>query len=168
MAIATPRTWVVGEVVTAAMMNAEVRDQWNDVIASGTAYTPVWTATSVNPSLGNGTIVGRYKLLGKMCTATIEMVAGTTTTFGTGTWAFTVPFTAASPASTSANWVWCGAGRAHSATNWYTGTATVAKGTSTARAYSHTASQEWSPTQPHAWTAATTNYLHMQITYETT
>lgn len=33
MPLATPRTWVVGEVVTAAMMNAEVRDQFNSLIA---------------------------------------------------------------------------------------------------------------------------------------
>lgn len=29
MPLATPRTWVVGEVVTAALMNAEIRDQVN-------------------------------------------------------------------------------------------------------------------------------------------
>ncbi len=30
--MATPRTWVVGEVVTAALMNAEIRDQLNALI----------------------------------------------------------------------------------------------------------------------------------------
>lgn len=33
MPLATPRTWVVGETVTAALMNQEIRDQFNDVIA---------------------------------------------------------------------------------------------------------------------------------------
>lgn len=33
MKLATPRTWVVGEVVTAAQMNAEIRDQFNSLIA---------------------------------------------------------------------------------------------------------------------------------------
>ncbi|MFD9515954.1 hypothetical protein [Streptomyces sp. NPDC059979] len=32
--LATPRTWVVGEVVTAALMNAEIRDQFNALIAA--------------------------------------------------------------------------------------------------------------------------------------
>lgn len=32
--MATPRTWVVGEVVTAALMNAEIRDQLNSLIAA--------------------------------------------------------------------------------------------------------------------------------------
>lgn len=34
MMLATPRTWVVGEVVTAAHMNAEIRDQFNALIAA--------------------------------------------------------------------------------------------------------------------------------------
>lgn len=33
MPLATPRTWVVGETVTAALMNAEIRDQMNTLIA---------------------------------------------------------------------------------------------------------------------------------------
>lgn len=34
MMLATPRTWVVGEVVTAAQLNAEIRDQFNALINS--------------------------------------------------------------------------------------------------------------------------------------
>ncbi|MFD4740967.1 hypothetical protein ACFWNQ_26895 [Streptomyces virginiae] len=34
MMLVTPRTWVVGEVVTAAMMNAEIRNQFNALIAA--------------------------------------------------------------------------------------------------------------------------------------
>ncbi|MEU0716846.1 hypothetical protein ABZ498_06645 [Streptomyces lavendulocolor] len=33
MPLATPRTWVVGEVVTAALLNAEIRDQMNQLIS---------------------------------------------------------------------------------------------------------------------------------------
>lgn len=33
MPLASPRTWVVGETVTAALMNAEIRDQMNALIA---------------------------------------------------------------------------------------------------------------------------------------
>ncbi|HVK45080.1 MAG TPA: hypothetical protein VM429_09280 [Micropruina sp.] len=96
MALAVPRTWVVGEVVTAAMMNAEVRDQWNDMIAGGTAFTSTWTATGTAPALGNGTLASRYKLVGKMCDFIIKLTAGTTTTYGTGNWAFSLPFTVSS------------------------------------------------------------------------
>ncbi|MBT2439025.1 hypothetical protein J7E93_02590 [Streptomyces sp. ISL-36] len=167
MPLATPRTWVVGEFVTAAYMNAEIRDQFTDLIATWVAYVPAWTASSTNPAISNGTLTGRSKLVGKTCTAIVEMVAGTTTTFGTGTWQFSLPYTAANPAGTSANFVYCGAARAHSATAWFTGTTAVIKNQSTMKVFSHSASQEWSPSQPHSWTAATTNYLHAQITYET-
>lgn len=54
MPLATPRTWVVGEVVTAAQLNAEIRDQFNtvsadDVIARRTTdLTRTSTTTMAN------------------------------------------------------------------------------------------------------------------------
>ncbi|MGA4941785.1 hypothetical protein [Streptomyces cinereoruber] len=163
MALAVPRTWVVGEVVAAATLNAEIRDQFNDLISGWTTYTPAWTASTA-PSIGNGTLIGRYKTIGKLCTVQIEIVMGTTTTFGTGIWFFSLPFTAASPAGTSANWVYMGSSRAHSATTWYTGISAVVKGTSVLKGFSPA---DWSPTVPHSWVAASTNYGHLSVTYET-
>ncbi|WP_327160561.1 hypothetical protein [Streptomyces zaomyceticus] len=93
--VAVPRTWVVGEVVTAAYMNAEIRDQWLDMLAAWVTYTPSWTA-SVNPSLGNGSVVGRYKKVGRKVDFQIDLTMGSTTTYGTGAWSLTLPFTAAS------------------------------------------------------------------------
>ncbi|MFE1903803.1 hypothetical protein ACFW96_09045 [Streptomyces gardneri] len=167
MALAVPRTWVVGEVVAAATLNAEIRDQFLDLIAGWTSYTPAWTSTGTAPALGNGSLFGRYKVIGKKCTAAWEHVMGTTTTFGTGTWAWSLPFTAASPSSSSANFAFIGQGRGHSATTWYTGAASVLKGGSVARIFSHNTPTEWSPTQPHTWVGAATNYLHGEVTYET-
>ncbi|MFD0074249.1 hypothetical protein ACFVIY_17630 [Streptomyces sp. NPDC127166] len=94
MALAVPRTWVVGEVVTAAYLNAEVRDQFTDLLAAWTAYTPVWTATT-NPSLGNGTLVGKYRKIGRLVNFQIDLTMGTTTTYGSGAWSLTLPFAAA-------------------------------------------------------------------------
>jgi len=66
---------------------------------SGTAwqsYTPAWTASTTNPTLGNGTLVGRYCLLpNRTCIATIRLVIGSTTNIGSGTYLFTVPFLSA-------------------------------------------------------------------------
>jgi hypothetical protein len=66
---------------------------------SGTAwqaYTPVWTASTTNPTLGNGTLVGRYCLLpNRTCIAVIRLVFGGTTNIGSGTYLFTVPFVSA-------------------------------------------------------------------------
>lgn len=79
-----PRTWTVGETVTAAMLNSEVRDQFVSVFDAWTAYTPTWTAATTNPVLGNGTIVGRYIKVGRTVTFTAQLTIGSTSTFGTG------------------------------------------------------------------------------------
>ncbi len=55
------------------------------------SYTPNWTATTVNPSLGNGTITGRYQRIGNLYNTRIHLVIGSTTTFGTGSWFFSPP-----------------------------------------------------------------------------
>ena len=59
-----------------------------------TAYSPTWTGSSSNPFLGNGTLVGRYKEIGKTVFIYIKLTAGSSTTFGTGYWKFTLPVTA--------------------------------------------------------------------------
>lgn len=57
-----------------------------------TAFTPTWTTSGSAPSLGNGTVVGRWQLVGlKAYAIHIEFTAGSTTTFGTGTWSFALP-----------------------------------------------------------------------------
>lgn len=91
-----PRTWVVGEVVTAALLNQEIRDQITSMLDTWTSYTPTWTAATTNPSLGNGTIVGRYIKIGRTCTAVIKLTMGSTTTYGSGLYRFGIPFTSAS------------------------------------------------------------------------
>lgn len=137
----------------------------NIITGAWTAYTPAWSGTGT--SLGNGTIQGRYMLIGKTCTVNVEMVFGTTSNVGTGVYAWSLPFTAASPASSSANYVYSGAARGHAA-NWYTGTVSVTKGLNTARIFSHNSSPatEWAPTVPVTWAAASTNYIHFTLTYE--
>jgi hypothetical protein len=57
-------------------------------------YTPSWTAASVNPSIGNGSLEGWYKIVGKTCFVRGNIVIGSTTTFGSGEWYVSMPFTA--------------------------------------------------------------------------
>ncbi|MDG9717394.1 hypothetical protein [Streptomyces sp. DH24] len=90
-----PRTWVVGEVVSAATMNQEIRDQFNSMFAAWTAYTPAWTASSSNPSLGNATLTGRYMKIGRTVLCHINLTTGSTTTYGTGNYSFSLPAQAA-------------------------------------------------------------------------
>ncbi|MEU2062911.1 hypothetical protein [Streptomyces sp. NPDC013455] len=91
----TPRTWVVGETVSAAIMNQEIRDQFNSMFAAWTAYTPVWTASTTNPVLGNGTLTGRYMKFGRTVVCHINLTTGSTTTYGSGNYNWTLPFQAA-------------------------------------------------------------------------
>jgi hypothetical protein len=59
-----------------------------------TAYTPSWTAASSNPSIGDGTLEGWYKVVGKTCFVRGNIAMGSTTTFGSGEWYVSMPFTA--------------------------------------------------------------------------
>ncbi len=59
-------------------------------------YTPVWTSSlSPQPVLGNGTITGTYARVGDIIRATVLLTAGSTTTFGTSGWLFSLPVAAA-------------------------------------------------------------------------
>lgn len=58
-------------------------------------YSANWGASDANPSLGNGTLQGRYITIGKMCTVHIGLNIGSSTGKGGGEWSFTVPFTPA-------------------------------------------------------------------------
>jgi hypothetical protein len=68
-------------------------------IASFATYTPTWTADTTNPVIGNGTITGRYVQIGKLTFFSFKILAGSTTTFGTGTYSVGLPTTAATPSS---------------------------------------------------------------------
>jgi hypothetical protein len=57
----------------------------------GGDYTPVWTAQTTNPAIGNGTISGRWVRNGNLVTYWGKVVMGSTTTYGTGTWFISVP-----------------------------------------------------------------------------
>jgi hypothetical protein len=58
------------------------------------SYTPSWTAASSNPAINNGTLEGWYKIVGKTCFVRGNIAMGTTTTFGSGEWYVSMPFTA--------------------------------------------------------------------------
>ncbi len=83
----TPRTWVVGEVVTAALLNQEIRDQLNSFFGAWTDYsgTLVWGAESgTAPAIGNGTVVARYLKVGRTVDYLHRITMGSTTTYGDG------------------------------------------------------------------------------------
>lgn len=71
-----------GEEVIASDINAPA--------SAWATFTPSWVS-STNPAIGNGTILGRYKAIGKTTLFNIEITWGSTTTGGAGTWLVGLP-----------------------------------------------------------------------------
>lgn len=55
------------------------------------AYTVSWTGSVTNPAIGNGTLTGYYAAFMGFCFVNVRMFAGSTTTFGSGDWRFSLP-----------------------------------------------------------------------------
>lgn len=91
------RTWTAGETVTAANMNAQLRDFANAFGAFG-SYTPALTASTTSPTLGTGsTASGAYMQSQKWVTGRATIQFGTSgTAAGTGTYYVSLPVNAAS------------------------------------------------------------------------
>ena len=58
-------------------------------------YAAVWTATGTPPTLGNGTLVAHYALVGMTCHMRVTLTIGATTVAGTGTYRLSLPFVSA-------------------------------------------------------------------------
>lgn len=54
-------------------------------------YTPVWATGGTPPAIGNGSITGRYMLVGRTCFFGIVLQSGSTTTFGTAYYTLSLP-----------------------------------------------------------------------------
>jgi hypothetical protein len=67
-----------------AMVDAKFEEQ----DAAWTSYTPTWTGSTSNPTLGDGTLVGTYRVSGKTLWFRLYLAAGSTTTFGSGNYGF--------------------------------------------------------------------------------
>lgn len=62
------------------------------VSGTQTTFTPTWTTLSGGaPSIGNGTLTGRWTKIGTVGFAWYTLIGGSTTNFGGGTWEFTLP-----------------------------------------------------------------------------
>jgi hypothetical protein len=75
---------ISGQVLTAATLNT-IGAVWE-------SWTPVWTASTTNPVIGNGTISGNYCRFNKTVIAEGSIIMGSTTTYGTGTYRISLPF----------------------------------------------------------------------------
>lgn len=161
----TPRTWVVGEVVTAALLNQEIRDQFLSFFGAWTSDTPAWTASTTNPVIGNGSINGRYLKVGRTVHRVIDLLTGSTTTYGSGTYAFSMPVAAGSAVNQVGN------AQAVGGSSRYAGNILLSPSASTAACYFPDSGlvpvsrlSTMSPTIPFTWAAAF--QMRALITYE--
>ena len=123
------------------------------------AYTPTWTGSTTNPAIGNGTITGRYMRHAKTVVATINITAGSTTTFGSGYWIFTLPFTA----DTTVSPIGTAQILDSSTGTVYTGHVIHVSST-TMVVYSHSTTAPVGAAVPMTW--ATSDTLRLTLTYE--
>ena len=69
----------------------------NAIGAAAETFTPTWTASTTNPTLGNGTLSGKYFRFNKIVFCQIFLQIGSTTNVGSGQYRWALPVTAASP-----------------------------------------------------------------------
>jgi hypothetical protein len=110
--------------------------------------TPVWTSTGTAVALGNGTISGRVCEHGRYQDVTIYQTMGSTTTYGSGTYAWSLP----SPYNGAAEFYAVGVAIAFDAgVAIHTGSTYINTGGTTIFAVTEGAVDIWQPTKPHTW-----------------
>lgn len=120
-------------------------------------WTVAWTGTSSNPSIGSGTLTGRYIKIGSVVHAWVHMIIASDTTFGSGTYGWSLPYaSAASPGRTTGS-VWC----LDSGTGYFMGSCQMRD--SSSEMYCYTTTSLFGPTSPFTW--ADGDQLVIQITY---
>ena len=89
----------------------------SQIESAWTSYAVSWTSqSSPQPVIGNGTITGYYKVIGKTAFVRVKLNWGTTTSGGNGDWRFSLPVNAA-----SADGVQLPCSILDNGVNWYTG-----------------------------------------------
>lgn len=92
-AVTTPVAGMVAWLTTPGTLTYYTGTQWIALGAWNT-YTPTWTAATTNPSIGDGTLTGKYAVVGKVCHFTTLVTFSSTTTYGSGAYTLGLPVTA--------------------------------------------------------------------------
>ena len=149
------------ELATKGYADSLVPGAWVD-------YIPTWTGSVSNPAIGNGQLAARYRVFGKTVDVAGIMKTGSTTTYGSGDWRFSLP--AAAPTAKTISFFaaltpsWFGVAQVLDALNTYrvgvpfveTGGTRIQFTGSTGNLYNATDPQTWANGDALAW----------QITYE--
>jgi hypothetical protein len=102
-----------------------VEDYVGTVGPAWKTWTPTWSGSTTNPVLGNGTMTGRYTKTGRTVQYVIEVTMGSTTTYGSGAYGWTLPVTPGFDATGNAILVDTSATLRYAATAWITPAAGV-------------------------------------------
>jgi hypothetical protein len=92
-AITTPAAGMVAWLSTPGTLSYYTGSAWVGMGAWNT-YTPDWSAATTDPAIGNGTLTGKYAVVGKVCHFTTLVTFGSTSTYGSGSYSFGLPVTA--------------------------------------------------------------------------
>ena len=102
MAWTTPRTWVTGELVTAALMNTHLKDNLNAIVPVGpdgwTSYTPTLTQSA---TVTKTVTYAKYMKVGRLVTVNLQLAC---TSSGTAANAVVVGLPLAAAATASGVW----------------------------------------------------------------
>jgi hypothetical protein len=93
--VTTPVAGMVAWVNATGTMHYYTGTAW---VAQGAwnAYTPTWTAATTAPAIGDGSLAGKYAIVGKVCHFTALVTFGASTTYGSGVYTFGLPATSGS------------------------------------------------------------------------
>lgn len=120
------------------------------------AYAPTWGADSVAPAIGNGTLTADIDITNGVATASIQVVMGSTTTYGTGNWYFQTGYGSKAVSVGSAIF-------RDSGTNFRVGTCRINAGATAIYMYFDTATNLVDATRPFTW--ASGDELYLTITF---
>jgi hypothetical protein len=79
-----PAQVAIDTTASLAAIDSTLGDDW-------TTFTTTWASTGTAVAIGDATTSSRYKLFGKWAIIESRIIFGATTTYGTGTYSFTIP-----------------------------------------------------------------------------
>lgn len=151
----SPVSMPAGHAILAADLDA-----YENLTGAWTSWTPVWASFGTQPVLGNGTLTGKHTRVGKFDVFTVELIIGSTTTFGTNLYTMSTPTNVATGST-------CGAFLEDNSTGFrYRGTTTIDTPANMNRILFGDGTAGWTGASP--FTLATSDVIRIAGVYETT
>lgn len=123
------------------------------------AYTPVWASGGVQPAIGNGSISGTHHRQGQTVDASVVLMMGSTTTYGTLEYTFSLPFKSANDGIGAIGSVFA----LRFGVAYRIGSCFVASNSTVASVVFDNGVTTMSPTEPHVWAAG--DFMKFSIRY---